>query len=163
MTMILTPEVFLGVVQLTPLVSVDLVVRNRAGQVLVGLRANRPAQNCWFVPGGRVCKDERIAEAIERVSESELGIRVGLEQARFLGVYEHLYEDNFAGQPGFGTHYIVLAHEIVLDGPLPESTDNQHAAFRWMDVAELLASPDVHENTKAYFTSEQGEKNLNRQ
>lgn len=151
MTMILPPEVFLEVVRLTPLVSVDLVVRNQAGQVLVGLRANRPAQNCWFVPGGRVCKDERIAEAIERVSESELGIRVGLERARFMGVYEHLYADNFAGQPGFGTHYIVLAQEIVLEEPLPEAADGQHAEFRWMDVEELLASPGVHENTKAYF------------
>lgn len=151
MTMILTAEVFLEVVRLTPLVSVDLVVRNAAGQVLVGLRENRPAQHCWFVPGGRVCKDEHIAEALGRVSESELGVRIGVEETRFLGVYEHLYADNFAGQPGFSTHYIVLAHEVLLEQPLPKLADDQHAELRWMDVQELLAHPDVHENTKAYF------------
>jgi len=151
MAMILEPQVFIEVIRLTPLVSVDLIVRNPAGAVLVGLRANRPAQGCWFVPGGRICKDERIAEALQRVSQAELGISIAPEQARFKGVYEHLYEDNFLERPGFGTHYIVLAHEITLPDDLASLADAQHTDLRWMSVDELLARTDVHENTKAYF------------
>ena len=43
-------ETFKTVVASTPLVSIDLIVRNRQGQVLLGLRTNRPAQGGWFVP-----------------------------------------------------------------------------------------------------------------
>ena len=29
--------------------------------------------------------------------------------------------------------------------------DEQHALYRWMTTAALLADPQAHENTKAYF------------
>jgi colanic acid biosynthesis protein WcaH len=29
---------------------------------------------------------------------------------------------------------------------------SQHGGYRWLTAAELLADPDVHANTKAYFT-----------
>jgi colanic acid biosynthesis protein WcaH len=34
--------------------------------------------------------------------------------------------------------------------------DEQHAKLRWWTVTDLLASPDVHENTKAYFGGQPG-------
>jgi colanic acid biosynthesis protein WcaH len=43
---------FKKIVESTPLISIDLVVRNDQGSVLLGKRTNRPAQNFWFVPGG---------------------------------------------------------------------------------------------------------------
>jgi colanic acid biosynthesis protein WcaH len=149
--MFLPPDVLIEVIHYTPLVSIDLVVRDQEERVLVGWRSNRPAQNCWFVPGGRICKDERIAEAFRRISKNELGLTLEQRDARFLGVYEHLYEDNFAGRAGFGTHYIVLGYEIHLSAPLPSLPDEQHEQYRWFSVPDLLAEPDVHPNTKAYF------------
>jgi colanic acid biosynthesis protein WcaH len=55
-----------------PLVSVDLVVRHDGGAVL-GRRQNEPAKGEWFVPGGRVHKDERLTDAVHRVARTELG------------------------------------------------------------------------------------------
>jgi colanic acid biosynthesis protein WcaH len=140
---------FARVVRLTPLVSIDLVVRNAAGAMLVGWRRNRPARDAWFVPGGRIGKDERIAAAYARLTGDELGRVLPFEAARFIGVFEHFYPDNFAGEEGYGTHYVVLAYEaaVAADLPLP---DAQHARYRWMNDAELLAEPAVHPNTKAY-------------
>ena len=46
----LDDKTFLRVIEATPLVSIDLLVRNERGQVLLGKRANRPAQGLWFVP-----------------------------------------------------------------------------------------------------------------
>ena len=149
--MLLPPDVLLEVIKYTPLISIDLIVRDDQERVLVGMRTNRPAQNYWFVPGGRICKDERISQAFQRISKNELGITMNVENARFLGVFEHLYNDNFAGQPGFGTHYIVLGYEVWLKEPLPPMPDDQHEEFRWFTPAELLASETVHPNTKAYF------------
>lgn len=144
-------ETFLRVVELTPLVSIDLIVFNEKGEVLLGFRRNRPAQDCWFVPGGKIMKDERIPAAIRRVSLAELGLELEPAGAKFKGVYEHLYPDNFAGVEGIGTHYVVLAHEFWLPTGARINGDAQHAELRWWSIAELLSSPAVHENTKAYF------------
>jgi colanic acid biosynthesis protein WcaH len=44
-------------------VSVDLVLVRDGREVLLGLRTNRPAQGSWFVPGGRILKNEKRADA----------------------------------------------------------------------------------------------------
>ena len=142
---------FLYVVQCAPLVSIDLVVRNGSGQVLVGLRKNEPCQGLWFVPGGCIRKNETIRAAFSRIAQDELGKGITQEQARFLGVYEHFYPQNFAQEPGFGTHYVVLAHEVLLKGDPEINPDPQHDQYRWLSPDALLADPGVHENTKAYF------------
>ncbi|MFP4052430.1 MAG: GDP-mannose mannosyl hydrolase [Phycisphaerae bacterium] len=152
----LSRDNFARVVRLTPLVSIDLIVRNPRGEVLVGLRTNEPARGFWFVPGGRIGKGERIAAAFARLTEQELGEAMDLAAARFLGVYEHLYETNFAMEEGFGTHYVVLGYEITLDGPLLNLPDEQHSGYRWMAPQDILASDEVHVNTQAYFTDPQG-------
>ena len=142
---------FLHVVRVSPVVSMDLIVRNDRGEVLLGLRNNEPARGTWFVPGGRLLKDERLDEAFARISRDELGVALSRDDARFLGAYEHLYEKNFAGEPGFGTHYVVLAHEIEASGPIATPADDQHGEFRWWSVTALLESPRVHPYTRAYF------------
>lgn len=156
----LNREEFLKVVEHTPLVSIDLIVYNPKGKVLVGLRKNRPAQYTWFVPGGKIMKDERISDAIRRISKAELGVEISSSHARFKGVYEHLYPDNFAEAPGISTHYIVLAYEIHLLLPLSAPPPEQHSDYRWLTPLEILANPAIHENTKAYFRADPNEKGI---
>ncbi|MEZ9077686.1 GDP-mannose mannosyl hydrolase [Vibrio cyclitrophicus] len=143
-------ETFKTVVESTPLVSLDLVVRNSDGQVLLGERTNRPAQGYWFVPGGRILKDEAFDVAFKRLTSVELDVELSLSSASFLGPYEHHYSDNFSGDE-FSTHYVVLGYEVVLDLELSELPSEQHRAYRWWDVDELLGSELVHQNTKDYF------------
>jgi colanic acid biosynthesis protein WcaH len=54
------------IVESTPLVSIDLVVRAPDKKILLGKRVNRPAQGYWFVPGGRVLKDESVKLTFKR-------------------------------------------------------------------------------------------------
>lgn len=149
----LSREQFLEVVERAPLVSIDLVVRRADGRVLLGKRTNEPAKGCWFVPGGRIHKNERRAAAFRRICEAELGKPFSIDVARFIGVFEHFYPTNFAAQPGSGTHYVVLAYEldaIDLPGKLPA---DQHGEFDWFEPKRILETEEVHENTKAYFRS----------
>jgi colanic acid biosynthesis protein WcaH len=144
-------EEFLEVVERTPLVSIDLIVRRGDGQVLLGRRTNEPAKGCWFVPGGRIHKNERLADAFRRICEAELGKLFAITDAEFLGVFEHLYHTNFAEKPGTGTHYIVLAYQLLADD-LPERLPaDQHGEFDWFDVQRILKTDAIHENTRAYF------------
>jgi colanic acid biosynthesis protein WcaH len=148
----LEPEDFNSVVRLTPLVAIDMIVRSPDGRVLVGRRNNEPAKGHFFVPGGRITKNETLAAAFKRISVAELGVAKKIEEARFLGVYEHFYSTNNLERPGFGTHYVTLAYEVtspVEDALLPK---DQHEEYAWKSEAELLNCPEVHENTKVYFT-----------
>lgn len=147
-------EKFLSLVAAAPLVSIDLIIRSEDHRVLLGKRTNRPAKGFWFVPGGSIRKNERIASAFERISKTELDQPIKLKQARFLGVFEHFYEDNFLGADDVGTHYVVLAYECRLDSAALIELDGQHSEARWWDVDELLESESVHEKTKAYFTED---------
>jgi colanic acid biosynthesis protein WcaH len=147
----LAPEDFDNVIRLTPLVAIDLIVRSPDGRILVGRRSHEPAKGWFFTPGGRVSKNEPLANAFRRISLAELGVEKQITEARFAGVYEHFYATNNHEVAGFGTHYVVLAHELSsasLDLPLPQ---DQHGEFLWLTETELLRSPDVHDNVKAYF------------
>ena len=149
---LLPRETLIGVVRHTPLVSIDLILRDGRGEVLLGWRRNRPAQASWFVPGGRILKDERVAEALRRIAQAELGLTADeVAAARPAGVFEHLYPDNFADEPGIGTHYVVLAYEARVGRDSVRALDAQHRELRWFPVEALVADPQVHENTRAYF------------
>lgn len=143
-------ETFKSVVASAPLVSIDLVVRNQAGQVLPGLRNNRPARGYWFVPGGRIRKDERVVDALDRLVFGELGVETKQDQARFLGVYQHFYDDNFSGTD-FSTHYVVLGYQLILNIELESLPDDQYRDYRWFTIDELMTSDRVHQYTKDYF------------
>jgi colanic acid biosynthesis protein WcaH len=146
-----TEDPFRVVVRHAPLVSIDLVVTRADGTVLLGLRTNEPARGTWFVPGARIRKDERIADAFTRVAAAELGATLAIGDAAFLGVYEHLYPTNYAGMPGVGTHYVVLAYRVAWPAGAAPVADAQHGELKWWPVADLRAAPEVHPNVKAYF------------
>ncbi|MDR8524433.1 GDP-mannose mannosyl hydrolase [Shewanella fidelis] len=144
-------ETFKLVVKSTPLVSIDLIVRNSEGKILLGKRANRPAKGNWFVPGGRVLKDESLEDAFNRLIIAELGLIK--TTSSFKGVYQHFYDDNFCEEI-FTTHYVVLAYEIEFNGELSSLPIEQHTEYKWFNEKELLASDTVHMHTKWYFQAD---------
>ncbi|MGY8526171.1 GDP-mannose mannosyl hydrolase [Paracidovorax citrulli] len=151
MSQALPLETFRTVVASTPLVSIDLLVRDADGRYLLGQRVNPPAQGSWFVPGGRIRKNETLEAAIARLQREELGTQAALAEAGFAGVYEHFYADNFAGEQGSSTHYVVLAWRFELRGALPELPDRQHRAYRWAAPDDILLDETVHRYTRDYF------------
>jgi colanic acid biosynthesis protein WcaH len=86
----LSNQELLEVIQRTPLVSIDLVARDSDSRMLLGLRMNEPAKDTWFVPGGRILKDESLDDAFTRITRSELGIECLRSQACFLGLFTHI-------------------------------------------------------------------------
>ncbi|WP_151829897.1 GDP-mannose mannosyl hydrolase, partial [Acinetobacter ursingii] len=108
----LPDQLFKTMITNTPLIAIDLVVRNTQNEVLLGKRLNAPAKGFWFVPGGRIQKNETLDCAFIRLLKDELGIQnvVPRSDAKLLGLHEHFYDDNLFDET-FGTHYIVLAYE----------------------------------------------------
>jgi colanic acid biosynthesis protein WcaH len=143
---------FKSLVRWAPIVSVDLILLNRANEVLLGYRSNRPAKNTWFVPGGRIFKGERIPDAMVRIARVETGIGIRPSQAEFVGVFEHFYRNSvFSASRSLPTHYVVLAFKVRFGKDPKLHPDSQHKELRWFSPADLLRSRAVHGNTKAYF------------
>lgn len=124
--------------------------KNKDGEILLGLRINKTAQNTRFVPGGRIRKGENLDLAFKRITYTELGLNFTRDQARFIGVYEHIYGDSFFDD-NIGTHYIVSAYEIkTLTNP-ENFNYIQHQEYRWFSKKDALKEgSNVHQNVSPY-------------
>lgn len=149
----LADDTFRTVIASTPLFSMDLILRNAKGHVLLGKRTNRPAQGCWFVPGGRVMKNESLDVAFERLTLTEVGVAIPRHSATLLDLYQHFYDDSvFGDKPD--THYVVAGYLLDIDDSsildLPQS---QHDDYRWWKPSEMLNDSAVHPHSRDYLAA----------
>jgi colanic acid biosynthesis protein WcaH len=165
----LTQEEFDFVRRHAPLVSIDLIIHDRGGRVLVGLRNNTPAKGTWFVPGGRIRKDEALPAAFKRIVCSEMEnppgsgrlpdgfVDLKFDDAKFYVCTDHHYGP--ADGLAFSVHYVVLSYCMRIEGGdalLNNLPVGQHSRWLWVDVKEIVEKGKIeqfaiHENTRAYF------------
>jgi colanic acid biosynthesis protein WcaH len=139
-------EIFRTVVDSAPLISIDILLK-RGNKVLLGKRVNKPAQGYFFSTGSRINKNETIDSAMARIVKNELNIELKLIP-KFIGVFEHFYEDSIFGD--ISTHYVNLAYEVEINESLSLPT-HQHNEYQWFSIDELLQSKQVHKYVKDYF------------
>jgi len=174
----LSPDAFTSACAALPLVSVDVYLTRQQGggtALLLGRRANRPAQGWWFTPGGRIRKQEPLPQALARVLTEELALpAAGGAHARLLGAWDHFYPDS-AFATGVPTHYVNLAYQLHWEdvAAMPSAATGggappaeawpvgrgaQHLEWRWWPLPEAAASgatadaalaPGVHPHVKA--------------
>ncbi len=147
----LDKDTFKIVVDSTPLISIDLIVRD-GENVLLGKRINKPAQGYYFTMGGRIYKNETIKEAISRIAKDELGISSRIDP-KFIGIFEHIYPDSIFED--VSTHYINMGYELNLSLTTIDIPHDQHSDYTWMSVDTLLKTDKVHENVKLYFKNKE--------
>ena len=139
-----------------PLVSIDLLLMNSEGSVLLGKRENRPAVGSWFVPGGRIRRMEGFDVAFRRIVNSELGFNCNLGDAEFHGIFQHMYEDS-AFSKNIGSHYVSIAMSLKIgELDLENLPKLQHKEYRWYRIGEMMHDEEVHDNTKDFFLSDVG-------
>ena len=139
-------QIFKTVVDSTPLVSIDILLK-KDNKVLLGRRVNKPAQGYFFSIGGRINKNETIDNAMARVALNEINIDLK-STPEFIGVFEHFYNDSM--YENVSTHYVNIAYEYEVEEVLSLPTE-QHSEYKWFTIDELLKSNQVHNYTKDYF------------
>ena len=77
-------ELFLFVSRITPLVNVDLLIRDMRGRTLLTWRNDRFYGPGWHVPGGIIRFRETAAERIRVVARRELGADVEFDASPLL-------------------------------------------------------------------------------
>ena len=148
--MFLDREAFETVVASTPLVSIDLIVENEHGEYLLGKRTNRPVKDYWFVPGGRIQKNESMDAAFNRLCRQELGSEAKRNDATFLGPYEHFYTNSVFGEKP-STHYVVLAYQVKILRDTLQLPNSQHSEYQWFFKESILTNENIHLHSKWYW------------
>ena len=119
----------------TPVACVDVAVV-RGGKVLLVRREREPARGEWWLPGGRIRRDESVDKAASRLLLGEAGLR--LRKWSMLGAGEMWFQTDPFGH-GLGTHSlsVVILCE-AMSGRV--SLDGDHSDHIWA----CSPGPDLH-------------------
>lgn len=132
----------------TTLTSIDIYfVKDQ--QVLVGKRNNNPAKGYLFTPGCRTFKGEIQTDGLKRVAKKELGLNINPLDCKLIGVYDHIYQNNFRDDLTT-THYVDVAYLYkISEKELNSITlDDQHDNFSMIDIDKALENTLVHDYVK---------------
>ena len=72
----LPDEVFRFVSRTTPLVNVDLLIKDDSGRTLLSWRDDRYSRTGWHLPGGIIRFKETLGTRVKKVAELEIGVEI---------------------------------------------------------------------------------------
>lgn len=75
----LPDEVFYYISRTTPLVNVDLLIKDENGRTLLAWRNDQYCGKGWHVPGGIVRFKETLETRVQKVAETEIGIDINFD------------------------------------------------------------------------------------
>jgi colanic acid biosynthesis protein WcaH len=112
------------ILKLMPVCCVDLVI-TYGDKFLLLKRARKPAKGQWWLPGGRLRKNEKIEDAALRKAREETGL--DCDFVTELGVNQGIFND---GPFGFGVHTVGVV--CLLKAKTDKVTlDSNHTAYKW--------------------------------
>jgi len=75
----LTKELFHFISRITPMVNVDLLIKDEKGRTLLSWRDDSLHKPSWHVPGGVIRFKEKMEERLQKVAEKEIGTIIEFE------------------------------------------------------------------------------------
>ena len=106
----LPQDIFLFVSRITPLVNVDLLIRDDRGRTLLTWRDDGHFGSGWHVPGGIIRYKEAAADRVRACAREELGADVSFDPAPIF-VMETILETRDRG------HAVSLLYRCRLSSP----------------------------------------------
>ena len=134
-----------------PIPAKDLLFYSDKKGLLMGKRINKPAKDYYFVPGGRVLKNENRNNSIQRIANEEVGRLMDPNNSSSIGIYDHFYLDSIWENTKITTHYIVEAILFVIeDDEIKFSLTNQHSEMVWINELNI-EKVKVHKYSMQYL------------
>ena len=130
-------EQYHRIIEVLPILCVDVIVTNTRGEYLLIRRANEPLKGEWWVIGGRVLKGETLEQAAVRKVLEETSLNV--QAVHPVGYYEALSQENPFGLDS-RLHAVSVVFSTVVDDRQQIRLDDQ--SMDWKYARELPA--DFH-------------------
>jgi ADP-ribose pyrophosphatase YjhB (NUDIX family) len=144
----LPEELFFYISRTTPLVNVDLLIKDENKRTLLSWRDDKYCGNGWHLPGGIVRFKETLETRVKKVAETEIGIDVDFDVAPIALNQVIIPEHNIRG------HFISILYKCFLSNtftPKNKGLSREAAGYLvWHDFC-----PDnlikVHEMYRKYI------------
>lgn len=127
-------QAFSLISQMTPIVNVDLLIRDMNNRVLVSWRDDLVCGNGWHLPGGVVRFKESLEERVHKTALSELGTDVEII-GKVKEINEIILEQEERG------HFISFLYECKAINELQVSqnkTQHNNGDLHWYDCSKDL-------------------------
>lgn len=102
-------KLYKKIVELVPIVCVDVILEYRGAYVLVK-RATEPLKGSWWIVGGRAYKGEPTLKTAKRKVKEEVGLEA--DEFDVVGIYEDHYPKSAWGTP---TSSVSIVYKAVID------------------------------------------------
>ncbi len=109
-----------------PVLTVDALIENEEGKILLIKRGVTPFKGLWCLPGGKVDSGERVEAALEREIVEEVGVRIGIRE--LLGVYSDPDRDPRG-------HFVSVVYHATIIGGEPTTTDEADELY-WLTSSD---------------------------
>jgi colanic acid biosynthesis protein WcaH len=119
---------YVKIIELVPILCVDVIVRNLKNEYLLVKRANEPLKGHWWVIGGRVLKGETMEQAAIRKVKEEVSLDI--KDLELLGYYEETFRENPFGTNG-GIHTVSIVFTTVVDHNQSVELDSQSTDWKY--------------------------------
>ena len=140
-------KIYSQILLLMPIPSVDLLIEDEIGKILLLKRANEPVKGQWWLPGGRV----HFLETREQAAARKLKEECGLE---FFQMKEMGTDDFFFDMPDDANprHCISTLFHIVVRNQADVILDSQSDDSDWRKPDEWL-SESLHFLVKQWIAT----------
>ena len=119
--MLIEKDLYSKIREVIPTFCVDLVVTNWKNEFLLIKRTQSPAKGQWWLPGGRVYKNETLRNAVLRKGKEEIGVDVILKD--FVSVEETIFKEDNVHTVNAVFHVVYYGRDIHLD--------ETHSSYVW--------------------------------
>jgi colanic acid biosynthesis protein WcaH len=126
--MIIPAEQYQQIIEVLPILCVDVVIKNSRGEYLLIKRDNEPRKGEWWVIGGRLLKGETLEQAVVRKIREEIGLNV--EAVQPIGYYEAVSQENPFGQAP-RLHAVSVVFSTVVDSNQQIKLDDQSTDWKY--------------------------------
>jgi colanic acid biosynthesis protein WcaH len=125
---VIPTDQYQGIIEVLPILCVDVIITNTRGEYLLLKRANEPRKGQWWVIGGRLLKGETLEEAVVRKVREETSLQV--EAAHPIGYYEAVSQENpFGLAPRL--HAVSVVFSTLVDDGQPVRLDDQSLDWKF--------------------------------
>jgi colanic acid biosynthesis protein WcaH len=134
-------ELYKAIVDCSVVATVDIIFIDSAKRVLLWLRNNAPLKWAYYLPWGRINKNESIVDAAKRKAQQELGLVLDISKLRFVWVYDDIFLDSAFDWISAHCLPCTFVYSLSQNDIDAIAFDSQHSDFHFFEYTDDLLHP----------------------